>query len=81
MKEWISRPYNKYLNTYYVAKFSWFTFKGFVDKAKMEEWIENTKKKYSFNYEPEIKEFKKINTIKNNDGRMWDVYEEVNYVA
>ena len=72
MKEWINKPHNNLIEKYYRAKFSWVLTKDFINKTKMEEWINNTKKKYSFNYEPEIKVFKKINS-----GSEWDTYEEV----
>lgn len=72
MKEWINKPHNNLIEKYYRAKFSFVITKDFTDKSKMEEWVNNTKKKYSFNYEPEIKVFKKINS-----GSEWDTYEEV----
>lgn len=72
MKEWINKPHNKSIEKYYRVKFSYSLVKDFTDKSKMEEWIKNTKEKYSFNYEPEIKVFKKINS-----GSEWDTYEEV----
>ena len=72
MKNWTNKPHNEMIEKYYQAKFSWSLVKDFTSKAKMEEWINNTKKKYSFNYEPEIKVFKKINS-----GSEWDTYEEV----
>ena len=72
MKEWINKPHNKMVDTYYRAKFSYSLVKDFASKAKMEEWVNNTKKRYSFNYEPEIKVFKKINSSSE-----WDTYEEV----
>ena len=72
MKNWVNKPHNKTVDTYYQAKFDWFLVKDFASKAKMEQWVNDTKKRYSFNYEPEIKVFKKINS-----GSKWDTYEEV----
>lgn len=72
MKNWVNKPHNKMVDTYYQAKFSWGLVKDFASKEKMEEWIKNTKEKYSFDHEPEIKVFKKINS-----SSKWDTYEEV----
>ena len=77
MKDWINKKHNDRVNKFYQVKFSCSLVKDFTDKAKMEEWIINTKKKYSLNYEPEIKVFKKIGeTTTNNTKELWDVYEE-----
>lgn len=60
----------------YEAKFSFSTIRQFYSEAKMNEWIENTKKTHSFNYEPEIKVFKRVIRIVTN-GKLQDIYEEV----
>lgn len=72
MKSWVTRKHNDRVNKFYRATFSFVVTKDFTDEAKMEEWINYTKKKYSFNYEPEIKVFKKIGETQD----LYDVYEE-----
>lgn len=78
MKNYKTKPHQNGMENYYVATFSWGTIKGFDSEAKMNEWIKITKEKYSFNYEPKIERFKKIQTITlNNTGELIDLYEEV----
>ena len=60
----------------YEAYYSFTLWKRFNSEAKMNQWIENTKKKYSLNYEPEITIYEMVGSQINED-KLEVLYKEI----